>query len=66
MERDPEAARLRLYITRLRAALRYALDSRVEAILRELIGEMEERLDELEAEILKASRPSRQKAPHSK
>ena len=45
---EPQAAWLRSRIIRLRAALRYARDSRTEAILREIIGDMETRLDQLE------------------
>jgi hypothetical protein len=65
MDREPEAAWLRLYIIRLRAAFRYALEPRVEAILRETISDMEERLEQLEAEVLRAARPARKKAPQS-
>ena len=44
----PEATWLRLRIIRLRPALRYALDPRVEMILRETVADMENRLEQLE------------------
>jgi hypothetical protein len=48
MPTAPEILWLRSRIIRMRALLRYAKDSRVEAGLRELIGEGEARLEKLE------------------
>jgi hypothetical protein len=48
MPTAPEILWLRSRIIRMRLLLRYAKDSRVEAGLRELIGEAETRLDGLE------------------
>jgi hypothetical protein len=62
MDRGSEAAGLRLYIVRLRAAFRYAMEPRVEAILRDTIAEMEERLEQIEAEAVEAARPVTMKA----
>ena len=58
--RELEATWLRLRIIRLRAALRYALDPRVEAILRETVADMEERLEQLEDSSCARPRPEKQ------
>lgn len=47
---EPEATWLRQRIVRLRAAFRYAMEMSVEAILREVVADMEDRLEHLEAE----------------
>ena len=45
---DDEAAWLRFFLHRLLAALRYAKGAETSAILRELIQEIENRLEEVE------------------
>jgi hypothetical protein len=66
MNKEPEATWLRLRIIRLRAALRYALEPRVETILRETVTDMEERLEQIESVIVARSLSSRTKSPQSK
>jgi hypothetical protein len=61
MKNEPEATWLRLQIIRLRAALRYALEPRVETILRETVTEMEGRLEQIESVITERSHSSRTK-----
>ena len=61
MKKEPEATWLRLQIIRLRAALRYALEPRVETILRETVTEMEGRLEQVESVIAERSHSSRTK-----
>jgi hypothetical protein len=63
-DRESEATWFRLHIIRLRAALRYAVEPRVELILRETIADMEDRLEELEAGLAE-SRPARKKSLHN-
>ena len=58
---EPEAVWLRLRIIRLRTALRYALEPRTQTILREIIADMEERVEQLDAEALKIARPTERK-----
>jgi len=66
MDREPEVTWLRRRIIRLRAAFRYALEPRVETILREMIADMEDRLERLEAELIEsAPRRVGKKAPQS-
>jgi len=66
MDQEPEVAWLRRRIIRLRAAFRYALEPCVETILREIIADMEDRLERLEAELIaSAQRRARKKAPQS-
>jgi hypothetical protein len=47
MEMENEETWLRKRIVRLRVALRYANDSRTEVVLREVIGDAENRLEDL-------------------
>ena len=49
MDFEDEYSWLRHRVLRLRTILRYVKDARVESGLRELIGEAEQRLDQLEA-----------------
>jgi hypothetical protein len=49
MELEAEETWLRKRVVRLRTALRYANDPRVEVILREVIGDAENRLEVLQA-----------------
>jgi hypothetical protein len=49
MEMENEETWLRKRIVRLRVALRYANDSRTEVVLREVIGDAENRLEDLQA-----------------
>jgi hypothetical protein len=49
MDFEDESTWLRHRVLRLRTILRYAKDARVERGLRELIGEAEQRLEQLEA-----------------
>ena len=52
MELEDEADWLRHRVRRMRTALRFAADERVEAILRELIADAETRLSALESKAL--------------
>jgi hypothetical protein len=63
MDNEPEATWLRLRIIRLRTAFRYVLEPRVETILREVITDMEDRLERIEAMDIERSRASRKKSP---
>jgi hypothetical protein len=65
MDSEPETTWLRSRVIRLRTAFRYALEPRVEAILRETIADMEDRLERLEAEFAKRPRFSGKSPPHS-
>ena len=59
MELEAEETWLRKRVVRLRTALRYANDARTEVVLREVIGDAENRLEILQANRWRGSSNSR-------
>jgi hypothetical protein len=63
MELEAEETWLRKRIVRLRTALRYANDSRIEVVLREVIGDAENGLELLQANRWRTAQQQQQVQP---